>query len=206
MVSSNDDVQRSIEQKSLRNVRALVDNLEETERTRNPRLIKAAIALFFAMMVGLLVLVAASILSNRGNEEARRAKAEKASASLGAFQESTASYSSKNPRKHVVSAASAPAVRAYADDCVAKIRKLGNTTYASATAGVEGTAEVTIAIRFDGLIEGAEVNKWSGHAAMEPTARRVVRLAGSCDEFPAEVRKNADIVYVTQVFEFPDKK
>jgi len=201
-----DDAQHSIEQKSLRNVRALVDSLEETERTRNPRLIKAAIALFFLMMVGLLALIAASYLFPRVSDEELRAKAEKASAGMAALRKSTASYSSKNPRKHVVSATSAPAIRAYADGCVAKIRELSNSTYRTEVAGVEGTAEVTIAIRFDGLIEGAEVNKWSGHAAMEPTARRVVRLAGSCAEFPEEIRKDVDIVYVTHVFEFRPNK
>ena len=200
-----DDAQHGLEQKSLRNVRALVDNLEDEERTRNPRLIKAAIALFFVMMVGLLALIVASSLSPRANEEVLRAKAEKANAGISAFNKSTESYHSASRRKHVVSAASPPAIRAYSENCVTKIRALGNSTYRKEVAGVEGTAEVTIAIRFDGLIEGAEVNKWSGHAAMEPTARRFVRLAGSCDPFPEEVRKDADVVYVTQAFEFGEK-
>jgi hypothetical protein len=205
MSSELDDAKHSLEQRSLRNVRALVDRLEEDERTRYRRPFFAAIVLALAILVVLFSLLAArGFFMPSLSEEQLRVKEERRKAGMAAFEKSTAaSYS--NRRKYEVTATSAPAFQAYANGCMTRIVELGNTEYRSALVGVAGTALVKITIRFDGLIQGAEVVKWTGNAMVEPAASRVVRLVGSCDQFPVEVRKEAEIVYIIEPLEFGPK-
>src|SRR5260221_272848 len=66
-------------------------------------------------------------------------------------------------------------------------------------------SEVTMTVRFDGLIEAVSVQSWSGHPAIEPTAKRIVMLAASCGAFPEEIRRDTDVLYVTRTLEFGEK-
>jgi outer membrane biosynthesis protein TonB len=59
-----------------------------------------------------------------------------------------------------------------------------------------------MAIRFDGMIDSVEVKSWSGHSAIEPTAKRLVKNAEPCLHFPDDVRYGTDVLHVVTTINF----
>jgi outer membrane biosynthesis protein TonB len=195
-----DDAQRTLEQKALRNVRGLVDRIESEESNRHFTTFKVFVFVMFWVVLGIGILIVVAQL-RRPSEESQRASIEAAQSKVDAFNRSRAIYD-LGPRKTYVDARMEPRFEKYVAGCNAKIDNLRDTTYRSELAGIEGKARVTYGVRFDGIIETAEVKEWSGHPATEATARRMVKLAGSCGDFPDEIRKDTEVLYITRNIEF----
>ncbi|APV48845.1 hypothetical protein BWI17_03625 [Betaproteobacteria bacterium GR16-43] len=186
------DAQGALEKKALQNVRGLVDKLE-AERTPYARtLLLALILMVLIATVAVLPTLLRQWITPPPDKEVEARNLERARAATAAFQKSSASYLS-NPRRTHVDAGMEPRFRKYVEACVARIYQAG--AYEATTTGVEGKAVVSVAIRFDGVIEDVRVNQWSGHSAIEPMARRVVRKADPCGSFPEEIRKDTDILH-----------
>jgi hypothetical protein len=191
-----DDAQHAFERKALRNVRGLLDKLEQGERGEVREGVKWAfvtvVAVFGVMVVAAMVLTIVAAVTEP-TYEAPRALA------------SQPSYGA-NPRKAYVSASMAPlALEKYADACTDLIRERANTIFREEFAGVRGSADIVVAIRSDGLIEAVTVRSSMGHAAIEPTAKRVVLKAGWCAAFPDDVRGEADILYIHRTIVIGEK-
>jgi outer membrane biosynthesis protein TonB len=195
---SSDDRRRELEKTALRSVRNLVDEIEAEDRNRSARALKSLLWIGPFVIVGLAA--AAFLLSSaKPRNEVALNPPGQVRLSQEAFDKSRASYLA-GPRKKFVGATMEPRFQTYVDNCLAKILRVANSSHRSEMATISGQAQLTIAVRFDGIIEGVVANKTSGHEAIEPTAKRVVRMADTCGAFPEEIRRDTDVLSITRTF------
>ena len=191
-----DDAQHALEKRALRNVRGLLDKLEQSDRGEIQAGVKWAfltLVAFFGVMTVISVVVSIVGMFTAPPYEAPRALA-------------SSPYSGTNARKAYVTAGMAPpALEKYAEECTDRIRERGNTTFREEFAGVQGSADIVVTIRSDGLIEAVTVKASAGHAAIEPAAKRIVMQAGWCAAFPDDVRSEADILYINRTIVIGEK-
>lgn len=61
---------------------------------------------------------------------------------------------------------------------------------------------ITVAIKSNGEVEEVEINKSSGHRFIDDAAKRIVRMAAPFEPFPADIRKDTDILHITRTWNF----
>ena len=197
---SSDDRRREFEKTALRSVRNLVDEIEAEDRNRNARALKSLLWIG-PLVIVVLAAIAFLLYSAKPARVAVLKPAGQVQLSREAFDQSRASYLA-GPRRTIIGATMEPRFAGYVEDCLSKIVRHANSSHKSEVAAITGQAELTMAVRFDGIIEGVEVHKSSGHEAIEPTAKRLVRMTDRCGVFPEEIRKDADVLQIKRTFEF----
>ncbi|HEX5129670.1 MAG TPA: energy transducer TonB, partial [Usitatibacter sp.] len=92
----------------------------------------------------------------------------------------------------------------YVDNWRIKIERIGNLNYpAEAKAKkIYGRLQLTVAIKADGEIEGVEINRSSGYKVLDQAALRIVRLAAPYEPFPANIKRDTDILHITRTWTF----
>lgn len=90
----------------------------------------------------------------------------------------------------------------YLDDWRLKIERVGEQNYPSAARGVYGSLLVTVEIRVDGSLEKVEINRSSGHKALDQAAVDIVRLAAPFSALPPDIARDTDILSVTRTWTF----
>lgn len=90
----------------------------------------------------------------------------------------------------------------YLDDWRLKIERVGEQNYPSAARGVYGSLLVTVEIRVDGSLEKVEINRSSGHKALDQAAIDIVRLAAPFSALPPDIARDTDILSVTRTWTF----
>jgi protein TonB len=202
MSDSPEDPRRPREQQALRNVRGTLDEIEQKERTEKSRITRVLLVLMATLILGT---AAAYWLHNAFRKKPDAVAMEKsrtqAQAAKAAFERSRASYLA-GPKRSYVGDKAEPRFAAYAENCLARVENLANSKFKSDVAGVEGQAKLSMAIRYDGMIEGVEVQSWSGHNAVEPAAKRLARMAEPCGDFPDDVRSDTDVLHVATTLTF----
>jgi periplasmic protein TonB len=110
----------------------------------------------------------------------------------------------KRPRKQFVGARAAEVRFAqYVEDWRTKIERIGNLNYpADARGRVYGSLRLTVAIRADGSVESIEVDRPSGYQILDRAAERIVKLASPYAPFPAEIRRDTDVLVITRTWIF----
>jgi protein TonB len=61
---------------------------------------------------------------------------------------------------------------------------------------------VTVAIRADGTVEKVEIDRSSGSRILDASVEKIVQLAGPFKSFPAELRKEMDVLHITRNWAF----
>jgi protein TonB len=91
----------------------------------------------------------------------------------------------------------------YVEDWRQKVERVGNLNYpAEARGRLYGSLVLTVAIKSDGSLERVELNRSSGHAALDEAAQRIVRLAAPFAAFPDNIRRDTDIIEITRTWTF----
>ena len=57
-------------------------------------------------------------------------------------------------------------------------------------------------IKSDGTVDKVEINRTSGHRILDDAARRIVTMAGPYAAFPADIRRDTDILVITRNWNF----
>lgn len=85
-----------------------------------------------------------------------------------------------------------------------KIEKIGNLNYPQAAKDKKlyGQLRLTVSIKADGSLESIEINKSSGSKILDEAARHIVELGAPYASFPADIRKDTDILSVTRTWTF----
>ena len=93
---------------------------------------------------------------------------------------------------------------AYVESWRQKVEKVGNLNYPAEAKEKKlyGSLTLTVSIRADGSVEKIDLNKSSGHEVLDNAARRIVQLAAPYAEFPADIRKDTDIIEITRTWTF----
>lgn len=92
----------------------------------------------------------------------------------------------------------------YVEDWRIKVERIGNLNYPAQARQqkIFGQLRMTVSIRADGTVESVEINKSSGQRILDAAAVRIVKLAAPYAPFPADIRKNTDILSIVRTWTF----
>ncbi len=110
----------------------------------------------------------------------------------------------KRPRKHhYMPSTSEYRYARYVEDWRARVEKIGNDNYPSEARGkVYGSLRMTVAVRKDGSVIEAAVEKSSGSPVLDRAARRIVNMAAPFPPFPPEIARDTDVLEITRTWVF----
>lgn len=85
-----------------------------------------------------------------------------------------------------------------------KIERIGNINYPEAAKAQKlyGNLQMTVEIKSDGTIEKIDVTRSSGYKVLDNAAKRIVRMSAPYPAFPADIRKDTDILSITRTWTF----
>ena len=92
----------------------------------------------------------------------------------------------------------------YVEDWRIKVERVGNLNYPEEAKQQKlyGSLQLTVSIKADGSLENVEINRSSGHKALDQAAIRIVRLAAPYAAFGDDIRKKTDILSITRTWIF----
>lgn len=91
----------------------------------------------------------------------------------------------------------------YEEDWRAKVERVGTINYpAEARGKIYGTLRLTVTIRPDGSVESIDLDKSSGLKVLDRAAFRIVQMAAPFAAFPADIRKDTDLLAITRTWFF----
>jgi protein TonB len=92
----------------------------------------------------------------------------------------------------------------YIDIWRQKIERIGTLNYpAEARARkLYVSLRLTVAIKSNGEVEDVEINKSSGYRFIDDAAKRIVRMAAPFEPFPADIRRDTDVLHITRTWNF----
>ncbi|MBE0623633.1 MAG: energy transducer TonB [Burkholderiales bacterium] len=91
----------------------------------------------------------------------------------------------------------------YVEDWRLKVERIGNLNYPDSARGkVYGSLVLTVSIKADGSLENVEVNRSSGHQILDRAAERIVKMASPYADFPANIKRDTDILVITRTWTF----
>lgn len=114
------------------------------------------------------------------------------------------SYQQRPKKKHVGARATEYRFARYVEDWRQKVERVGNANYPEAARAQKlyGSLVLTVGIKADGRIESIEVDRGSGKKILDAAALKIVELAGPYAPFPADIRADTDILYITRTWSF----
>jgi periplasmic protein TonB len=110
----------------------------------------------------------------------------------------------KRPRKKFIGARAAEYRFAqYEEDWRMKVERIGSVNYpAEARGKVYGNLRLTVTIRADGTVESIELDRSSGLKVLDAAAFRIVKMATPFAAFPADIRRDTDLLVITRTWFF----
>ncbi len=111
----------------------------------------------------------------------------------------------RRPRQTYISARTqAYKYASYMEAWVAKVERIGNLNFPDAAArrGLTGTLLLDVALLPDGSVKKITLLRSSGHPVLDQAAIRIVRLCAPFAPFPADIRKDTDILHITRTWQF----
>jgi len=92
----------------------------------------------------------------------------------------------------------------YVEDWRLKVERIGNLNYPEAARQMRlyGSLVLAVSIRSDGSLENVEVRKSSGQRVLDAAAVKIVRMSAPFGAFPADIRRDTDILTVARTWTF----
>jgi protein TonB len=110
----------------------------------------------------------------------------------------------KRPRKAFIgSRAQEYRYAQYVEDWRLKVERIGNLNYPDSARGrVYGSLVLSVSIKADGSLETVEVQRSSGYQILDRAAERIVKMASPYASFPANIKRDTDILVITRTWTF----
>jgi periplasmic protein TonB len=110
----------------------------------------------------------------------------------------------KRPRKKFIGARAAEYRFAqYEEDWRMKVERIGSVNYpAEARGKLYGNLRLTVTIRADGSVDSIELDRSSGLKVLDAAAFRIVKMATPFAVFPADIRRDTDLLVITRTWFF----
>lgn len=110
----------------------------------------------------------------------------------------------KRPRKKFLGArASEYRFAQYEEGWRMKIERVGTLNYpAEARGKLYGNLRLTVTIRPDGSVESIDLDRSSGLKVLDDAAFRIVRMSEPFPAFPADIRRDTDLLVITRTWFF----
>ena len=91
----------------------------------------------------------------------------------------------------------------YIEDWRRKVERVGTLNYPEEAKGkLYGTLVLSVTIKSDGEVDKVEINRSSGQRILDDAARRIVTMAGPYAAFPADIRRDTDLLVITRSWNF----
>ena len=91
----------------------------------------------------------------------------------------------------------------YIEDWRRKVERVGTLNYPEEAKGkLYGSLVLSVTIKSDGAVDKVEINRSSGHHILDDAARRIVTMAGPYANFPADIRRDTDLLVITRSWNF----
>jgi periplasmic protein TonB len=92
----------------------------------------------------------------------------------------------------------------YVEDWRLKVERIGNLNYPEAARQMKlyGSLVLAVSIRADGSLESVEVRKSSGQRVLDAAAVKIVHMSAPYAAFPADIRRDTDILTVARTWTF----
>ena len=92
----------------------------------------------------------------------------------------------------------------YVEDWRQKVERVGNLNYPEAARQLKlyGNLILTVSIRADGSVEKVVIERSSGHRVLDAAATRIVEMAAPYSAFPADIRRDTEILDITRTWTF----
>jgi protein TonB len=115
----------------------------------------------------------------------------------------TEEYQKRPIRKFIGSSAQEYRFAQYVEDWRLKVERVGNLNYPEDARGrVYGSLVLIVSIKSDGSLGSVEVRRSSGHQILDRAAERIVKMAAPYASFPANIRRDTDILVITRTWTF----
>lgn len=112
-------------------------------------------------------------------------------------------YQKRPRRHHFMPSTSEYRYARYVEDWRARVEKIGNENYPDEARGkVYGALRMTVAVRKDGSVVEAAIDKSSGSPVLDRAARRIVNMAAPFPPFPPEIASDTDVLEITRTWIF----
>lgn len=110
----------------------------------------------------------------------------------------------KRPRKKFIGAnAREYRFAQYEEDWRVKVERVGTLNYPAEARGKHfGHLRMTVTIRADGSVESVELDRSSGLKVLDAAAFKIVRMASPFAPFPADIRRDTDLLVITRTWFF----
>ena len=110
----------------------------------------------------------------------------------------------KRPRKHhFMPSTSEYRYARYVEEWRTRVERIGNEHYPEEARGkVYGSLRMTVAVRRDGSLVEAALEKSSGSQVLDRAARRIVNMAAPFPPFPPEIARDTDVLEITRTWVF----
>ena len=113
-------------------------------------------------------------------------------------------YATRPKRRFVGARAEEYRFARYVEDWRLKVERVGNLNYPESARSQKlyGTLLLTVGIRANGSIESIAVDRTSGQKTLDLAATRIVEMASPYAAFPADIKRDTDILYITRTWTF----
>ena len=113
-------------------------------------------------------------------------------------------YAKRPKRRFVGARAEEYRFARYVEDWRMKVERVGNLNYPEAARAKKlyGSLLLTVGIRADGSLESIMVDRPSGVKILDLAAQRIVAMAAPFAPFPADIKRDTDILYITRTWTF----
>ncbi len=112
-------------------------------------------------------------------------------------------YQKRPRRKFIGASATEYRFAQYEEDWRQKVERVGTVNYPAAARGkFYGNLRMTVTLRPDGNVESIELDRSSGLKVLDDAAFRIVRMASPYAVFPADIRRDTDLLVITRTWFF----
>ena len=113
-------------------------------------------------------------------------------------------YEKRPKRRFVGARAEEYRFARYVEDWRMKVERVGNINYPAAARAKKlyGSLLLTVGIRADGTLESIVLDRSSGQKILDLSAQKIVELAAPYAPFPADIKRDTDILYITRTWTF----
>jgi protein TonB len=113
-------------------------------------------------------------------------------------------YQKRPKRRFVGARAEEYRFARYVEDWRLKVEGVGNHNYPTAAREKKlyGSLLLTVGIRADGTLDSVVVDRPSGKKILDLAATRIVEMGAPYAAFPADIRRDTDILYITRTWTF----
>jgi protein TonB len=112
-------------------------------------------------------------------------------------------YQKRPRRKFIGARATEYRFAQYEEDWRMKVERVGTLNYPPEARGkLYGNLRLTVTIRANGGVESVELDRSSGLKVLDQAAYKIVRMAAPYAPFPADIRRDTDLLVITRTWFF----